>query len=240
MGQYLAGFAVGRTRDRKAATEFLAQEAQITRQRERQQNDAAQAVLEQNRKLLTARFEIERQIIERNGLLDDTWVLPQSAVLLPAGMSQEMMEKTNIAEAGKFVNSTPEYYSSSQNADTLVCYLGANNVRVANAECFKKAFHRLTELGMLETRPVVNLEPDGPPYTEEELNAMSADDYAEAVGLKRARPEEVRPAASGHVKTDEALAPVKVNGKEESAEEYRARLARSGISTRIPPRDPFR
>jgi hypothetical protein len=235
MGHYEAGYAVGRTRDRKAARTFLNEEAYSQHQKEGMTARAIEAALEENKRLVTARFDIERQILIQSGLYDDTFTIPYSAVALGAGMGENEIKESNIAEAGKFVRSTPEYYSTPENAELIIRYLGANNVRVANFDCYQTAFQRLTELGMLQQKPVVKLEPEKPKYSEEELNVMTADQYAVAVGLKRVRPEEVRPVRTGKVTADEALEDL----PNETAEQYRTRLARSGISTRVPVRAPW-
>jgi hypothetical protein len=235
-------FATGRVRDRKASQEYLAEENKTVREREaairESQERTAKAILDEHKERTEAILSLERQIIEMNSLYDDKWVLPPSV----SGKHLPVDEGNafNRAEAQRFVAETPEYYPTQHNMETMLDYLAAQRVQLANVETFRRAFNRLTELGMLETRPVtvktpVNLQPDKKEYTDEELNAMTADQYAKAIGLRRARPEEVVPVKTGKVKVDEALEDL----PGETADQYRARLAKAGISTRLPVRAPW-
>jgi hypothetical protein len=240
MGKYEAGVSEGRVRDRKATKAFLDEEAEKLRRIEDAKQRVIEGKLKEQEELRKTFLKTERLILEGNGLWDDRWKLPQSAVLLIAGMSEETIRKTNREEAQKFMNQTPDYYNIPENGELLLSYLIANDVKVANVEVYERAFKRLTELGMLKQKHVVNLQPARPKeYTNEEIEKMSSEEYARAFNLKKVRPEEALPAPSGYVPVDPAVAPIKRDGREESADAYRARLARLGISTRIPPKAPW-
>lgn len=67
----------------------------------------------------------------------------------------------------QFVNSSPDYYDSAANRDTVTLWMAKNNNMPTHAN-FVKAFQRLTQAGLLEVAPVVQQASVTPPAPVEE------------------------------------------------------------------------
>ena len=68
-------------------------------------------------------------------------------------MSLAEAQRFNTAEALKFSESTSEFYPSEKNRKTILDYLQANSVQIADAQCYRAAWERCLFLGLLEERP---------------------------------------------------------------------------------------
>jgi hypothetical protein len=238
----------GRIRDRQSSRAFFDSEPIVLSKEEiqKRQDEANRIDREKYESEKKAALNyIEAEILLQNNYHDSEFQYPYSSREVSAGMSPEVVRETNIAEAKKFMANHPEYHITPENGTRITEYLISNvpDGYAANQEVYEMAYSRLNSLGLLEQKPQpvkANLEPGKPKeYTKEEIEKMSSEEYARAFNLKKARPEDALPAPSGYVPVDPAVAPIKRDGREESADAYRARLARSGISTRIPPKAPW-
>jgi hypothetical protein len=88
------------------------------------------------------------------------------------------------AEAQAFLESTPAYYATKKNWETMRSYVEAQGVTVPDRYVFSLAFTRLSELGLLEPAP--EPEPEAPPVDvqepdPEEIKRQQRDRYRTAV-----------------------------------------------------------
>ena len=100
--------------------------------------------------LRAALQEAERETILA-GQADDKFELP--ATVAGKNMSLNEAKKFNQAEAQKFCESTPEFYPSSKNIETLSQYLLDNQIQIADQSTYEFAYRRLNSLRLLEERP---------------------------------------------------------------------------------------
>jgi hypothetical protein len=138
---------------------------------------------------------------------DELWVDPS---LTP--MSKEAAMRFFGESFKAFVESSPWFYYSESNRDTLLSYMERNGlgstVQIVNSTMFEKAARKLADYGLLEDRPEpvepepepieeqIQREPEMVPgwdwatgkareYSHIELNRMSAKDFARAMRIPR-------------------------------------------------------
>lgn len=112
------------------------------------------------------------------GRPDPAFKIPESAKALRMPILQAKEFTRQQAEI--FVANTPEYFPSRENFAAISKYLNENGLVIPNAECFRRAWLRLRELGMIQERPApaqeLPLQPEAEP-TPEEIRQKRCDDY---------------------------------------------------------------
>lgn len=125
------------------------------------------ALLSRVRKHEAAELEGERNK-SREAVLagkpDPNWKIPASAAGLR--MSVEKAKAYAREQSSLFVEHNPEYFPSRANVDAITEYLIAQDVSIPNEECFRLAWLRLRDLGMIEERPVPTPEPTPAPVQQ--------------------------------------------------------------------------
>jgi hypothetical protein len=115
--------------------------------------------------------ETERKQVREAVLVgrpDPSWKIPASAV----GLKMTIEQATEYArkQAELFVEHNHDYFASAANFAATTKYLIGQNVTIPTEDCFKLAWLRLRELGLIEERPAPLLEP-APESQEPQPNA---------------------------------------------------------------------
>jgi hypothetical protein len=98
------------------------------------------------------------------GKPDPGWKIPASAVGLKMTLEQG---RAYAREQGElFVKHNPDYYPCSSNLNDMREYLISQDLSIPTEECFRLAWLRLRELGLIEERPVLEPEPEPAPIQE--------------------------------------------------------------------------
>jgi hypothetical protein len=120
-----------------------------------------EALLSKVRRDEAAEVEAERKQAREDvlaGKPDPAWEIPASA----AGLKMPIEQARDFAKtaATQFVKENPEYHATMNNFETIVSYLTTNSVVIPTEDCFRLAWLRLRELGMIEERPAPAKEPE--------------------------------------------------------------------------------
>jgi hypothetical protein len=186
--------------------EEWAEEQRKREEAERPIKEAAAKLTETHRKLI----EIGREAF-RKQKPDPEWLTPASAFGL--SMSLEKAKKFVASESQRFVNENPSFFRCDETKDMIFDYIFYQKpeIKVPNADCFRAAWLRLKELGLIkekpeEVSPTVEAEPEFEPvepqssdarfvdgwdivtgeprkYSQREIHHMSADQYRHAFKL---------------------------------------------------------
>jgi hypothetical protein len=110
------------------------------------------------------------------GKPDPAFEIPASVAGLNMSIDQA---KAFASEQGKlFVEHNPEYYPSQANVAAITKYLTEQtDVVIPNEECFKLAWLRLRELGLIEERPAPEPSVQEPEPDPEELKRQKQHEY---------------------------------------------------------------
>lgn len=189
---------------------------------EQRRREAAERPVKEAEAQLTATHR-KLHSLEKSEILagrkDPGWKLPSSADGL--SMSLDEAKEFNRKSVELFYSQHPEYYPTPKNFQVIRDYLVAQEVGISTADCWAKAFERLTAFGLLEERPLPapesvptetleEVEPAQEPvdgltagwdvktgqersYTATEIHQMSADEYKRAFKLWRTRDGDRRP-----------------------------------------------
>ncbi len=131
---------------------FMAEEAERERleqeQRERPLREA-EAQLVQNSNALAM---LERDRVAGTGGLKDerSWADP---IIAGTRMLRDEAKAYNAAQFQVFMRDHPSAYLSPANADVLFSYLTRNDITIATAETYRRAYERLDSFGLLESKP---------------------------------------------------------------------------------------
>jgi hypothetical protein len=137
--------------------------AESARRREREERRAAELAEAEETFRKTSKelaLTIREQILK--GKDDELFVSPE---LLKASMPSAEAQKFNGEQAAIFVRETPEYekYRSNATLNEIMEYFSRNGVRIFDAAMIRAAFHRLRDFGVIQKRPVPNVEPEPRP-----------------------------------------------------------------------------
>lgn len=91
------------------------------------------------------------------GKHDPKWQLPESAKSLR--VTKDKLHDFIQREGEKFVEHTPEFFPSKRNHEAISAYITEQGVSLPDEWCFKQAWTRLRELGLIEERPAPAPEP---------------------------------------------------------------------------------
>ena len=97
------------------------------------------------------------------GYTEEPYVSPD---LVNAYMSWEDAQKFNGQQAQSFFESTPDWYGSPENIETLTAYFLNRNIFIIDAAMFRAAFLSLKKDGLFEDRPAP-LVPDTVPVKQD-------------------------------------------------------------------------
>jgi len=180
------------------------------RQKEEAPIRAAQA--EQNRLLVELREAEKQEVIA--GRKDPAFVIPESAS--GKRMSLSAAKEFAAKEARRFYDTCEEFrerFNTPDNRDAICNYLIVQEMAIPDVECFRVAFERLRDLGLLtenavEPQPTPAIEPGETPdpeqererkrqeyftkpvlnhtgkdYSQAELDRLSADEFRRVAGL---------------------------------------------------------
>lgn len=124
------------------------------------------ALLSKSRRDEAALEEKEREEARQAfiaGKADPAWKIPASAAGLKMSLEQG---RAFVRKQGElFVEHNPEYYPSSNNLNNIRDFLFAQGISIPTEECFRLAWQRLRELGLIEERPAAS-EPAPAPIQE--------------------------------------------------------------------------
>lgn len=201
--RYESGMTTGRLRDRERADAFLQAEREKQGRKEAAEKQCLDDTVAEFDQAQKERIALTRKLIER-GERDPEFVIPQS--VLGLNMPVYAANEFNKAQALIFREQSAEFreqYNTPENIRLILDFLLGQGIQIADSECFRLAFDRLRELGLLvKSQPVVNSEVDDRKLAEEISPRETADSYAARIGLRRARPEEPRPSKNGYVEAD--------------------------------------
>ena len=113
------------------------------------------------------------------GRPDPSWKIPASA----AGLKMTIEQATEYArkQAELFVEHNHDYFASAANVAAITKYLIGQNVTIPTEDCFRLAWLRLRELGLIEERPAPVSEPTSesqePQPDPEELREQNRNEY---------------------------------------------------------------
>jgi hypothetical protein len=85
------------------------------------------------------------------GKRDPKWKLPESAKGLR--MSKEKLSAFMERESSAFCEHNPEYFPTTRNLEAISAYIADQGIGIPDESCFRQAWLRLRELGLIEERP---------------------------------------------------------------------------------------
>jgi hypothetical protein len=177
-------------------------------EKQRREEEERQRPVKEAEAQLTA---THRQLVEmgreafRKQQPDPEWVTPASAFGL--SMSLEKAKAFVASESQRFVNESPSFFRCDENKDMIFDYIFYQRpeIKIPNADCFKAAWLRLRELGLIkekpeEVSPTVEAEPQVEP---EPVHFQPDEELTQGWDVKTGEPRNYTPREIHHMSAEQ-------------------------------------
>ena len=244
--RYEAGITVGRLRDKQSVGTFLQKENEEIQRQKAAADKMAEELAETLRENRALEREALRQHLRDNNLKDQGYLAPfvsdELKNVRTSSLEETAQINTEAAYAALPIMEAEGYVPNRDSSEFIIQYLNSNGLYIfgPSPDLLIAAWRRLgpgtpeaagaNYLEFRQSEPAFSTTQNISQATQK----MTADDFAKAIGLKRARPEAPVPMRNGYIPSPEGWNP------KLSADENRANLYKRGQTVRLRPRDPYR